>query len=197
MPATLLGQRHHTWSYELAFMLHHVQVRRWHVSHCWLTYRHAFALLVKAIITQNAKQEQVKTSWSAKICATCRYGLLSKLASGSPTAAFMFQCSCAHVLPSEERNQVCKGLSRTADSGQHQHRSFCSTGNMCGIMQLPFLLSQSFCHTVQLSHSSTRLCSVTVDPQKACKQFAILTVHAQNRSMLRCSRSSISTFFKS
>lgn len=108
---------------------------------CILTSRHAFALLVKTNITHNAEQERIKTSWSAKICATCRYGLLVRLASGSPTAAPVFQCSSAHVRLSEARNQACMGLSRSADSGQHQHRSFGNTGNMCGIMQLPSLLS--------------------------------------------------------
>ena len=105
---------------------------------CSLTSRHAFALLVKAIITRNAKQEQIIISWSAKIGATCRYGLLSKACLRLTDCGFCLQvqlCTCASFC-----NQDCRGPSRSADSGQHQHKAL-AVGNMCGIMQLPSLLS--------------------------------------------------------
>ena len=162
---------------------------------CSLTSRHAFALLVKAIITRNAKQERIKTSWSAKICATCRYGLLVKVASGHRLRLLSFSAAlhmCFCLKRSIRVAWDCQGVPTAANTstGAFAPQATCAASCSCHL-SFPNPLPNSKAPLFK------RLFTITIHPHNACKHFAFLTAHTRNRSMLRCSQSSIGTSSKS
>ena len=121
--------------------------------------KHAYFLENKTIITTRARAgaKASKSSCLAKICATCRYGLPAKLASGSQSAALVFQCSSAGSFRSEDHNHVSKGLCKERRQRPTPAQELWHQSNMCGITQLASLLPQPLarqpCHFIPCSQS--------------------------------------------